>query len=99
MNLFGWLVRIDKQILDSLQSLNGKVSSMSKTVADVEAAIADLKATATTTAADVTAKLTSLEAQITALQGQSSPDFTQVLADLASVKTIVAGTDPGAPTA
>lgn len=95
----GSLVDFERLMLHSLHSLHEKVVLMSKTVADVEAAIADLKASAQTTATDVTAKLTSLEAQITALQGQTSPDFTQVLSDLADVKTIVAGTDPGAPAA
>ena len=88
-----------RYLIESLHSLHRKTDAMSKTIAEVEASIADITSAATTQAADVAAKFASLQAQITALQSAVSPDFTQVLTDLASLKAIVVGADPGAPAA
>jgi hypothetical protein len=89
----------EERIVLSLNSLHQKVDHMSKTVADVQAGLDDLASATSTALADIKTEVTALQAQVTALQGVASPDFTQVLASIASIKAKVVAADPGAPPA
>jgi prefoldin subunit 5 len=89
----------EERIVLSLNSLHQKVDHMSKTVADVQAGLDDLASATSTALADIKTEVTALQAQITALQGVASPDFTQVLASIASIKAKVVAADPGVPQA
>jgi hypothetical protein len=100
MNLFGWLLRTDQQILDSLQSLNRRLDAMTTALENLQTAVA---AEATVEASVVTL-LTTLSADLQSAIASNNPAAIQAVADqitanTATLAAAVTANTPAAPAA
>jgi hypothetical protein len=105
MSLFGWLVRTDQLILDSLTQLNRRFDVMTTALENLQAAVA---AEATVEASVVTL-LTTLSADLQSAIASNNPAAIQAVADQIAANTatlaaaVTANTPapaaPAAPTA